>query len=161
MISNFVSLWAFSAPKVFRALQTLLLNLHQAFPPVTFRGRQIVSPHPYFARHSPILPTAVTNHKGIIRSLRRVRFFLHPDKLPPNFDVDQLNLCKALWDIINEVSSDMCRAPVRRTEDGEIELTHHSFLSRHRLRRRGGRARTYNQSKTLVTHTKRSCLYVF
>ncbi|GMH94637.1 hypothetical protein TrST_g5782 [Triparma strigata] len=45
----------------------------------------------------------VISAQGIKRSLRRVRFFLHPDKLPPNLDEAQGMLCKSLWTIISEV----------------------------------------------------------
>lgn len=38
------------------------------------------------------------------RSLKRARFFLHPDKLPPNFTSGQRGVCKAVWDILNEAA---------------------------------------------------------
>jgi hypothetical protein len=32
-------------------------------------------------------------------AVRKVKFFLHPDKLPHDFNADQKFLCRTLWDI--------------------------------------------------------------
>lgn len=36
------------------------------------------------------------------KAVRKLRFFLHPDKLPKDFNDDQVFVCKLLWDVTND-----------------------------------------------------------
>ena len=94
---------------VLHPISHLLINLQNAFPPITIgkNNKPVLSilRHPYFDRYPPILPTALTTPHKISRSLKRVRFFLHPDKLPPNFDEGQRCVCRCIWDALSEAHS--------------------------------------------------------
>ena len=37
--------------------------------------------------------------KNAATAVRKLKFFLHPDKLPKDFHNDQIVLCRMLWDI--------------------------------------------------------------
>ena len=43
--------------------------------------------------------THVINFLFSFLAMRKIRFFLHPDKLPLDFTAEQSFLCKILWDV--------------------------------------------------------------
>jgi hypothetical protein len=36
------------------------------------------------------------------KAVKKLRFFLHPDKLPKDLNEEQTFMCKMLWDIAND-----------------------------------------------------------
>ena len=65
----------------------------------------LVSNHEYFsAKFQPFSPTALSSGSSDVlkRAVRKMRFFLHPDRLPKDFDKQQTLLCRTLWDAISE-----------------------------------------------------------
>jgi len=38
----------------------------------------------------------------LIKAVRKLRVFLHPDRLPREFDAKQTFVCKMLWDVSND-----------------------------------------------------------
>ena len=40
------------------------------------------------------------------KTMRKLRLFLHPDKLPRDFTKEQEHLCKLLWDINSDAYED-------------------------------------------------------
>ncbi|GAX11983.1 hypothetical protein FisN_8Lh077 [Fistulifera solaris] len=78
--------WALRPPayQCLRDLSQLLPTLHHNFA--------FVPHHAYFDKWP----------KGEKRSMRQVRFFLHPDKWPRDMSTEQTYLLKLLWDVIND-----------------------------------------------------------
>ena len=75
-----------------------------------------VANHSYFYKWTP--PPPATGGGGGVNSqedakiLRKLKFFLHPDKLPrqnagknDSFSEDQAFLCKLLWNIIQDATA--------------------------------------------------------
>ena len=58
------------------------------------------------------MPTELTGAAGALdkdklgKAVRKVRFFLHPDKLPRDLSDDQQFMCKLLWDVTNDAWED-------------------------------------------------------
>lgn len=69
----------------------------------------MVPPHDYFQNKfhpfakSSLLSSTNQDEEVLKRAVRKVRFFLHPDRLPQDFNTHQTLLCKTLWDVIAEV----------------------------------------------------------
>lgn len=42
----------------------------------------------------------------MIKAVRKIKFFLHPDKLPKDFNEQQISLCRMLWDVIIEANDE-------------------------------------------------------
>ena len=79
-----------------RSLEDLLTTMDVTFP--------LVPPHSYFQeKFHPFAPTSLRSGiDGVLkRAIRKTRLFLHPDKLPRDFDHLQTHLCKLLWDEIS------------------------------------------------------------
>jgi hypothetical protein len=90
--------WAVLGPNnLLKPIDQLLATVHTTFPPA-FGG---VLPHAYFQKWKRLSPDALQQRtKPVIkRAVRKLKFFLHPDKLPRDFKKDQTFLCKLLWDI--------------------------------------------------------------
>ena len=89
--------------QVLKPVDQLLCSIHGVFPP-SFG----VPSHDYFKSWKPIARSELINANGILeeaklkKMVRRVRFFLHPDKLPHDLSEEQGFLCKLLWDVIND-----------------------------------------------------------
>ena len=47
------------------------------------------------------------------KAVRTLRFFLHPDRLPKDFNPEQLFVCKMLWDVSNDAWEEF----LKRKED--------------------------------------------
>mmetsp|Transcript_38496 Transcript_38496/g.89498 ORF Transcript_38496/g.89498 Transcript_38496/m.89498 type:complete len:214 (-) Transcript_38496:415-1056(-) len=94
--------WALQPPNLqtLRSVDKLLGSIQETFPP--FCG---IKEHEYFVkRWKPFTASALSLQRGAVlkRGVRKVKFFLHPDKLPKDFNKEQLFLCKMLWDITND-----------------------------------------------------------
>jgi hypothetical protein len=97
--------WALQPPQMqmLRSVDLLISTIHNVFPP--FRN---VPAHDYFTKWKPVTRESVLNDKGIIdadklkKAVRKLRFFLHPDKLPKDLNSEQQFMVKMLWDIAND-----------------------------------------------------------
>jgi len=64
--------------------------------------------HEYFRGWNPVSvcdiasPTGGLEETKLKKTVRKIRFFLHPDKLPHDLTEEQQFLCKLLWDVIND-----------------------------------------------------------
>jgi len=102
---NVLIQWGLQPPsmQVLKPVDQLLCSIHGVFPP-SFG----VPSHEYFTSWKPIARSELINANGILeeaklkKMVRRVRFFLHPDKLPHDLSEEQGFLCKLLWDVIND-----------------------------------------------------------
>ena len=91
---------------VLRPIDQLITTIHTAMPPAFG-----VATHAYFAKFAPILRTelvvssAMGNHPDetkMKKAVRKVRVFLHPDKLPRDLSSDQQFMARMLWDITSD-----------------------------------------------------------
>ena len=100
--------WALQPPSlnVLRPIDQLITTIHTAMPPAFG-----VATHAYFAKFTPILRTelvvssAMGNHPDetkMKKAVRKVRVFLHPDKLPRDLSSDQQFMARMLWDITSD-----------------------------------------------------------
>jgi hypothetical protein len=95
--------WALLPPQlhILRPIDVLLTTIHQVFPPALG-----VPGHDYFSKWNPLTRTEVANEERLKKSVRKLRFFLHPDKLPRDFSDEQHFTCKLLWDVTNDAFED-------------------------------------------------------
>ena len=97
--------WGLQPPsmQVLKPVDELLCSIDGVFPP-SFG----VPSHDYFQGWKPISHSELVSSTGALEEtklkklVRKVRFFLHPDKLPHDLTEDQSFLCKLLWDVIND-----------------------------------------------------------
>jgi len=100
--------WALQPPNlnVLRPIDQLITTIHTAMPPAYG-----VSAHSYFAKFAPItrteliVSTAMGGHPDetkLKKAVRKVRVFLHPDKLPRDLSNDQAFMARMLWDITSD-----------------------------------------------------------
>lgn len=98
--------WALQPPtlQVLRPVEHLLTSIHAVFPP-----KFGVAPHAYFSKWTALTqadiwtpPNPQPDNEKLKKTMRKLRFFLHPDKLPKDFSSDQTFVCKLLWDISND-----------------------------------------------------------
>jgi hypothetical protein len=112
---NILVHWALVPPQynMLRPIDQLLVNIHTVFPPF---GN--VAPHEYFSKWKPIkkedlvLSAAMGNavdETKLKKAVRKLRVFLHPDRLPKDFDTSQTFVCKMLWDISNDAEEELLK----------------------------------------------------
>ena len=97
--------WALQPPQlqVLRPIEVLISSIHTVFPP-----KFGIKGHEYYSRWNAVSLTDVTDagHRPdddkLKKVVRKLRFFLHPDKLPKDLSTDQTFICKLLWDITND-----------------------------------------------------------
>ena len=96
--------WALVPPQyqMLRPINQLIVSIHNSFPPA--HG---VASHDYFAKWKPITPDSISNNNHpdddkIKKAVRKVRFFLHPDKLPRDLNAEQSFMCRMLWDVTSD-----------------------------------------------------------
>jgi hypothetical protein len=96
--------WALVPPQyqMLRPINQLIVSIHNSFPPAFG-----VASHDYFAKWKPITPDSISdnNHpddEKIKKAVRKVRFFLHPDKLPRDLNAEQSFMCRMLWDVTSD-----------------------------------------------------------
>lgn len=116
---NILLNWALQPPS-FNALKPihfLVTSIHGVFPPA-FN----VKGHAYFAKWKPFsesdlqISAAMGNNpdeEKLKKAVRKIRFFLHPDKLPKDLDEHQQFMCKMLWD----VTSDAWEEHIKKNEE--------------------------------------------
>ena len=108
---NILVHWALQPPmlQMLRPIADLLCNIHTVFPPAFG-----VAGHEYFAKWSPlnredVLNGVVPDDTKLKKAVRKLRFFLHPDKLPKDLDEEQSYMCKMLWDVTNDAWEDFTK----------------------------------------------------
>merc|ERR1712157_25393 len=96
---NVLLSWALQPPNLqtLRPIEQLLVNMHQVLPPAFG-----VSSHDYFNSFKPITPMDTNNEDKLRKTVRKIRVFLHPDRLPKDMNAEQNFLCKMLWDITSD-----------------------------------------------------------
>jgi hypothetical protein len=95
--------WALQPPQLqlLRPIEVLITTIHNVFPPALG-----VPGHEYFTKWKPITASDISNEEQLNKTVRKVRFFLHPDKLPRDFSEEQHFTCKLLWDVTNDSYED-------------------------------------------------------
>jgi len=96
--------WALQPPNlnVLRPIDQLISTIHTAMPPAFG-----VASHAYFSKFTPIAQTelivsAHADETKLKKAVRKVRVFLHPDKLPRDLTSDQQFTARMLWDITSD-----------------------------------------------------------
>ena len=46
------------------------------------------------------------DEKKLEKMVKKLKFFLHPDKLPRDLDAEQAFMCKMLWDVIADADEE-------------------------------------------------------
>jgi len=111
---NILMNWALVPPQynMIRPIDHLVSSLHTALPPAFD-----VTPHVYFEKWKPInligAGTGLVDEDKLKKAMKKLRFFLHPDRLPMELKSDQSLMCKMLWD----VSSDGWEEHLKKKED--------------------------------------------
>jgi len=105
---NILINWALLPPNlnVLRPIDQLVTTIHTAMPPAFG-----VSGHTYFTKFTPIAQgelvasAAMGNRPDetkLKKAVRKVRVFLHPDKLPRDLTSEQSFTARMLWDITSD-----------------------------------------------------------
>lgn len=100
--------WALQPPNlnVLRPIDQLVTTIHTAMPPAFG-----VASHAYFAKFTPITQSELVvsaamgahpDENKLKKAVRKVRVFLHPDKLPRDLTSDQHFAARMLWDITSD-----------------------------------------------------------
>ena len=96
--------WALVPPQyqMLRPINQLIVSIHNSFPPAFG-----VATHNYFAKWNPITRDSISlnshpDDDKIKKAVRKVRFFLHPDKLPRDLNAEQSFMCRMLWDVTSD-----------------------------------------------------------
>ena len=105
--------WALRPPQLnmLKPIDQLITTIHTCFPPA-FN----VQSHDYFKKWKPISPNDIVLNKSVMgnspdeeklkKAVRKIRFFLHPDRLPKDLNPDQQFMCKMLWDVTSDAWED-------------------------------------------------------
>mmetsp|Transcript_20118 Transcript_20118/g.43366 ORF Transcript_20118/g.43366 Transcript_20118/m.43366 type:complete len:867 (+) Transcript_20118:263-2863(+) len=97
--------WALQPPmmQALKPIEMLITSVHSVFPP-SFG----VVGHEYFRKWKAVQMEDIApagqrvDDDKLNKAVRKLRFFLHPDKLPKDLTSDQSFLIKLLWDITND-----------------------------------------------------------
>jgi len=100
--------WALQPPNynALRPIHNLVCSIHNVYPPA-FN----VKGHSYFAKWKPVTESdlqisaamgGTPDEEKLKKAVRKIRFFLHPDKLPKDLDEFQQFMCKMLWDVTSD-----------------------------------------------------------
>mmetsp|Transcript_18810 Transcript_18810/g.43743 ORF Transcript_18810/g.43743 Transcript_18810/m.43743 type:complete len:767 (+) Transcript_18810:96-2396(+) len=101
---NILVHWALQPPmlQMLRPITDLLTSIHTVFPPAFG-----VAGHEYFAKwkalsRDEVMQGVLPDKEKLKKAVRKLRFFLHPDKLPRDLNDEQQFMCKMLWDVSND-----------------------------------------------------------
>jgi len=107
---NILVFWALQQPamQVLRPIEQLVCSFHTILPPAFG-----ATPNDYYKKWKAVNPPDITSGMGLDdnklkKAVRKVKFFLHPDKLPRDLPEEQIFLCKMLWDIIADAWTEFC-----------------------------------------------------
>lgn len=91
--------WALQPPmrQGLRRIEDLICSVHSVFPPAFG-----VPGHEHFGKWKAVSPAEVDDDDKLEKKVKKLRFFLHPDKLPKDLTTDQSFMCRMLWDIISD-----------------------------------------------------------
>jgi hypothetical protein len=97
--------WALQPPQLqmLRPIEVLVTTIQGVFPPALG-----VPGHEYFGKWTPFTTADLVNDQGrpddgkLKKAVRKIRFFLHPDKLPKDLNTEQTFMVKMLWDVTND-----------------------------------------------------------
>lgn len=96
--------WALQAPafQTLRSIDALLTTIHTIFPPSCG-----VPGHDYFMKWKAVSADGLSedgrpDENKLAKAVKKLRFFLHPDKLPRDLNEEQTFVCKMLWDITSD-----------------------------------------------------------
>ena len=103
---NILVKWALEPPtfQMLRPIDVLISTIQTVLPPAFG-----VANHNYFSTWVAVNRENLMGEDveaKLVKALRVVRFFLHPDKLPRNFNNEQRFVCKLLWDITSDAMDD-------------------------------------------------------
>jgi len=96
--------WALQPPtfQMLRNIDALLTTIHTVFPP-----NLGVPGHDYFTKWKVVTMEGLSENgrpeeAKLAKAVKKLRFFLHPDKLPRDLTDEQSFVCKMAWDITND-----------------------------------------------------------
>jgi hypothetical protein len=97
--------WALQPPQLqmLRSVDVLITTIHKVFPPALG-----VPAHEYFEDFKPITRSEIAGPSGLPddtklkKAVRKLRFFLHPDRLPRDLNEEQKFMTKMLWDVTSD-----------------------------------------------------------
>ncbi|KAL3935744.1 MAG: hypothetical protein SGBAC_008807 [Bacillariaceae sp.] len=102
--------WGLQPPgyQMLKQVDQLVVSIHTVFPPFAgvpahsyFDGWKVLSPNDFLSYgEDSLLPTLDTDK--LKKAVRKIRFFLHPDKLPRDMTEGQSYICKLLWDVTSD-----------------------------------------------------------
>jgi hypothetical protein len=106
---NILVHWALQPPRLqmLRPIDVLISTIHTVFPPVFG-----VAGHDYFSnwqavkREDLVGQGNMPEEEKLKKGVKKLRFFLHPDKLPRDLTDEQTFMCKMLWDISSDAWDD-------------------------------------------------------
>lgn len=105
---NILVSWALQPPtlQMLRPINDLLTTVHTVFPPTSG-----VPGHEYFSKWKAYTPADISENgqpteAKIAKAVKKLRFFLHPDKLPRDLSEEQSFICKMVWDIISDANEE-------------------------------------------------------
>jgi hypothetical protein len=104
--------WALQPPmmQVLRSIEELISTVHSVFPPAFG-----VPSHEYFLKWTPVTMDEMSqgaafgnrpDEAKLKKAMRKLRFFLHPDKLPHDLNKEQAFVCKLLWDVVSDAEAE-------------------------------------------------------
>lgn len=105
--------WGLQPPNMqaLRPISDLLCSIQTVFPPAFD-----VPAHDYFKKWKPVNSADLTLNSNVMgnsldeakikKAVKKLRFFLHPDKLPKDLTSEQQFMVKMLWDITNDASEE-------------------------------------------------------
>lgn len=112
---NVLIAWALVPPQynMLRPIDQLLSSIHTVFPPFAN-----VASHDYFSKWKPIAHSDLligsamsgADEAKLKKAVRKLRVFLHPDKLPKELDSKQSFVCKMLWDVSNDAYEEFLKS---------------------------------------------------
>jgi len=111
---NILITWALLPPMLqnLRPIDQLVCTVHRVFPPAFG-----VPGHEYFQKWKPISSNELQlnhimgntpNEEKLKKAVKKIRFFLHPDKLPRDLNIEQEFMCKMLWDVTSDAWEEFC-----------------------------------------------------
>ena len=108
--------WALQPPmrQSLRPIEDLVTSIHTVFPPAFG-----VPGHEYFQKWKGLGASDVDNDDKLEKKVKKLRFFLHPDKLPKDLNTDQSFMCRMLWDITSDALEE------HKTKKEDLSWIHH------------------------------------